>query len=105
MDVEECNCLSSDFDKYKPLISALYDVSNVLDEADMSDYVLARECLDRYRNVFECYSINPTLDYILKFAHEYGLDVDVSPSNFMLNQDGCVVATDPVFGPEPSCFM
>jgi len=105
MDVEKCICLSSNFDKCKLLISALYDVCNVLDESDKQDYVLAREYLDKYKNVFECFSLNPTLAYILTFAREYALDVDVSPSNFMLNQEGNVVATDPVYGHEPDNFM
>lgn len=104
LDVERCYYFSEDFDKYIPLISALSEINEILQDNDPADCNFARKCISKYRAIFEKYSLLSTINYIVEFADMYQLNLDFSPSNFMLSEDKDVVATDPVYGPDPEVF-
>lgn len=104
LDIERCYPFSEDYDKYIQLISALSKINEVLQDNDPADCDLARKCISKHCVVFEKHGLLQTLTFIVEFADKYDLNVDLSPSNFMLNKNKDVVAVDPVFGPDPCVF-
>lgn len=104
LEVERCHPMSVDFDHHEPLISALLAIDDELQSEDPGDCVLASALCRKNAPVFREFGIQSTMEFIISFAGKYGLNVDVHPSNFMLNNKGLVVAVDPVFGPDPTVF-
>lgn len=98
---EECRPLSVN-DAFHRELSAFLDSleDNCPDSAD------ALQAIKTHRRPLSGLRIVDTLYYTVEFADTHGLDLDLSITNFMVNQQGGLVAVDIVYGadPEPWCM-
>ena len=104
LSAEKCFHYDPLDERYTAFASALLKVDDLLQESDPADHKLARRLIMDNSRIFRELDLMSTMLFIVEYAAQYSLNIDVHPSNFMLNQEGDIVAVDPVFGPDPAVF-